>query len=440
MPTAPTCPKSKHIFFEWYNFILMNTQQHDPSWKRTLWILFFNQLISVIGFSSVFPFLPLYAEELGSSTGMSIELLAGLVFSGQAFSMMLASPVWGSLADRFGRKLMIQRAAFSGTILLLIMAFVRSAEQLVLMRTIQGLVTGTMAANNALVAAVAPRKESGYAMGLMQTAMGVGVAVGPMIGGTIADAYGYSYAFYVTSALLFIAGMLVTFGIQEPARQQAAKESKSSLFNEWRAIFTTAGVTPTFFMRFLSRFSRMTIVAVLPFFARGLIADEAGLNTFVGLAQGVLAGAATLSAVGLGKLGDRVGHKKVLVLSALAAAICYFPQAYVTAGWQLLVLQGLTGVAVGGLLPSISALLANYSQPGQEGAVYGLDNSISAAGRSVAPLMGSYVTGLFGTASAFIAASVIALVTSISAQILLPKPPAEMVKPNLLRDSRRYRG
>jgi DHA1 family multidrug resistance protein-like MFS transporter len=418
----------------------MNEQQPNPSWKRTLWILFFNQLISVIGFSSIFPFLPLYAEELGSSTGMSIELLAGLVFSGQAFSMMIASPIWGSLADRFGRKLMIQRAAFSGTILLLIMAFVQSAEQLVLMRTIQGLVTGTMAANNALVAAVAPRKESGYAMGLMQTAMGVGIAVGPLIGGAIADAYGYSYAFYVTSALLFTAGMLVTVGIKEPPRRQVEEDSKPSLVKEWKSIFSTPGVTPTFFMRFLSRFARMTIVAVLPFFARELIAEEAGLNTFVGLAQGVLAGAATLSAVWLGKLGDRIGHKKILVSSALATAIFYFPQAYVTESWQLLVLQGLTGVAVGGLVPSISALLANYTPSGQEGAVYGLDNSISAAGRSVAPLMGSYVTGLFGTASAFIAASLIALTTSISAQILLPKPPSELAKVNVLRDSRRYRG
>ena len=375
----------------------MDAQHGSPNWKRTLTILFFNQLISVIGFSSIFPFLPLYVEELGSSTGTSIELLAGLVFSAQAFSMMLASPIWGSLADRLGRKLMIQRAAFSGTILLLLMAFAQNAEQLVLLRAIQGLVTGTLAANNALVAGVTPRKESGYAMGVMQVAMGIGVAVGPMIGGAIADAYGYSYAFYVTSAMLFIAGLVVTFMIQEPPRAKTSKTSRPSLISEWRTIFATVGVAPTFLMRFLAQLSRMTIVAVLPFFARELIKDGTSLNTFVGMAQGILAGAATVSAVGLGKLGDRIGHKKILVGSALAASILYFPQAYVTAGWQLLVMQGLTGAAVGGLIPSISALLANYSHPGHEGAVYGLDNSISAAGSSVAPMIGSYVTAWFGT-------------------------------------------
>jgi len=410
----------------------MQNQNGSPTWKRTLWILFFNQLISVIGFSSIFPFLPLYVEELGSSTGTSIELLAGLVFSAQAFSMMLASPIWGSLADRLGRKLMIQRAAFSGTLLLLMMAFVQNAEQLVLLRGIQGLVTGTLAANNALVAAVAPRKESGYAMGLMQVAFGVGVAVGPLVGGAIADAYGYSSAFYVTSAMLFIAGIVVTFTIQEPPREKISKESRLSLISEWRAIFATLGVAPTFLMRFLAQLSRMTIVAVLPFFARELISDKTSLNTFVGMAQGILAGAAVVSAVGLGKLGDRIGHKKILVGSALAATLLYFPQAYVTAGWQLLLLQGLTGAAVGGLIPSISALLANYSKPGHEGAVYGLDNSISAAGRGAAPMIGSYVTAWFGNASAFIAASIIALITMVSAQMLLPKTPREAAKENPL--------
>ncbi len=132
----------------------MNTTKNKkhPSWQRTIYILAFSQLISVVGFSSIFPFLPRFVEDLGSTSGMSIELLSGLVYSGQALTMMVASPIWGGLADRFGRKLMILRATFGGTVVLFIMAHVQSAEQLVLMRAIQGLVTGTVAANSALAA------------------------------------------------------------------------------------------------------------------------------------------------------------------------------------------------------------------------------------------------------------------------------------------------
>ena len=112
-------------------------------WEWTLYILAFSQLITAVGFSTIFPFLPLYVKDLGSTMGLSIELLSGLVFSAQAVTMMITSPIWGALADRFGRKLMIQRSAFGGALLVFLMAFVRSAEELVLLRAIQGdLVTG----------------------------------------------------------------------------------------------------------------------------------------------------------------------------------------------------------------------------------------------------------------------------------------------------------
>jgi DHA1 family multidrug resistance protein-like MFS transporter len=110
-------------------------------------------MVAVAGFLVTVPFLPLYVEELGTNTNLSTELLAGLTYSAQAFTMAIASPIWGALADRYGRKLMVQRSMFGGTVILLLMGFVQSAEQLVLLRAVQGLITGTISAANALVAA-----------------------------------------------------------------------------------------------------------------------------------------------------------------------------------------------------------------------------------------------------------------------------------------------
>ena len=70
--------------------------------------------MTAVGFSIIFPFLPLYIKELGASSNLGIEFLAGLVFSGQAFTMMIAAPIWGTLADRYGRKIMVERALFGG--------------------------------------------------------------------------------------------------------------------------------------------------------------------------------------------------------------------------------------------------------------------------------------------------------------------------------------
>jgi len=391
-------------------------------WERTLFILAFNQLASTAGFSSVFPFLPLYVEELGSTTGLSIEVLAGLVYSGQAFSMMLASPIWGNLADRFGRKMMIQRATFGGMVILLMMAYVRSAEELVLLRVVQGLVSGVIAANNALTASLAPRQRSGYAMGVLQMSMGVGIAIGPLMGGYIADTFGYRMAFYATAALLLLSGIVVSLWVHETDSRPKEKGQPSPNFlQEWKNIFASSGVPITFVLRFLTQMGRMMVFAILAFFARELLENENQINSTVGLMMGITSGAATLSAVYLGKLGDRIGHRKILVAATAASGLVYLPQAIVTEAWQLVVLQGLAGVALGGIIPSIAALLANYTEPGHEGAVYGLDNSINSAGRSLAPLIGGLIAGWFGMRATFTSTAVLFLATSAVAYLWLPR-------------------
>lgn len=384
--------------------------------------MFFAQLITAVGFSSIFPFLPLYVKSLGSATGSSIELLSGLVFSAQAFTMMLASPVWGALADRHGRKLMVERSMFGGAVLLLLMAFVTNAEQLIILRAIQGMITGTLAAANALVASQAPRDHTGYAMGLLQVGMGTGVAVGPLIGGAIADAYGYSAAFYVTAALLLLSGFMVLIGVEEAfTRDEAKIGSGISLFGEWRRVISSQGVPITFAMRFLTQLGRMMIIPIAPLFIASLLIDADRVNTFTGLVVGSASAATTLSAGYLGRLGDRIGHRKVVITSTLAASALFLPQSFITQAWHMLPLQALVGVALGGVIPAISALLARYTESGEEGAVYGLDNSINAGARALAPLAGAVIASWLGLRATFTATAAIFLLTSGVAARFLPK-------------------
>ncbi len=392
-----------------------------PRWKRTLYVLFIAQLFTAVGFSSIFPFLPLYVKALGATSGLSIELLAGLVFSAQAFTMMLASPIWGALADRLGRKLMVERAMFGGAVILLMMAFVRSAEELVFLRAVQGLITGTVAAANALAASTVPRRHVGYAMGLLQVGLGSGVALGPLIGGFVADLYGYAAAFYITAAMLFLSGVLVWWGVEETLDPKEVRTRASlSFLGEWGKVLTTPGVVSTYFMRFFSQLGRMTIVPIVPLFVETLVRDTTHLNTLTGLVVGCSSAATTVSSVFLGRLGDRIGHRRILAASALIAACLYMLQSHVNAAWQLLVLQSMVGVTMGGIIPSISALLANYTPVGEAGAVYGLDNSIDAGGRTLAPLLGSVVAYSLSLRATFISTAVLFLGTALVALRFLP--------------------
>jgi DHA1 family multidrug resistance protein-like MFS transporter len=394
-------------------------------WKKTLYIMFFAQLMTAVGFSSIFPFLPLYVQDLGASTDLSIELLSGLVFSSQAFTMMLASPFWGAMADRLGRKLMVERSLFGGAVLLLLMAFVQNAEQLVLLRTIQGLVTGTVAAGNALVASQAPRERAGYAMGLLQVSMGAGVALGPLIGGVIADNIGYSAAFYVTAAMLLLAGILVLFGIQEnfvrPTIQSQKIAPRQNFLAGWKGILSARGVSMAYTLRFLSQLGTNTLAPIAPLFVGMLMTDQSSVNTTTGMVVGIGSATTTMSAMYLGRLGDRIGHRRIILFCLPLAAALYILQSQVTQAWQLILLQALVGAAIGGVVPAISALLARFTRPGVEGAVFGLDNSITSGARALAPLVGSGIAVWINLRATFVATGVIFLLTWVLASRYLPK-------------------
>lgn len=359
----------------------------SSSWQRTVGVMFAAQLLASVGFSTIFPFLPNYVESLGARSGGSTLFWVSAVFSVQAVAMMIASPIWGAMADRYGRKLMVERALFGGAVIILLMGFARSAEELVLLRLIQGLTTGVVSAASSMVAAVTPRDRLGYAMGLMQTGQWAGVSVGPVIGGLLEYFVGYRLSFVVTAVLLFAGGVLVLLAVHEEFTPPVGRaRGLGGMLAAWRDVVRAPGVALAYALRFTAWLGRTMLVPFLPLFVASITvrSDLAGIYT--GVAIGLASAAGTLSGVMLGRLSDRVGHKPVLVASALAAALFYFPMAFVHSVWHLMALNTLVGLAVGGVLPAISAMLARITSASAAGSVYGLDNSVGAAARAAAPL------------------------------------------------------
>ncbi len=376
----------------------------------------------MIGFSSIFPFLPLYIESIGKVSSIKMEILMGLVYSGQAFTMMIASPIWGNLADRFGRKLMVVRAMLGGSVILTLMAFVRSAEELVFLRAVQGLITGTVGSANALVASSVPKKHIGYAMGVLQMGIGIGIAIGPLIGGMMADLFGYRSAFYVTGGMLLISGFTVLFGVKEEFKKPGKKErSQISFISGWHNVLIAKGVLITFCLRFTNQMGRMIFIPILPLFVATLIDQGAKVNSFTGLIIGVTSATMTTSSIYLGRLGDRIGHRHIVIGASLFCGLFLAFQAFVTTGWQLLIFHAIFGIGLGGIVPGVSALLSTYTKIGEEGVVYGLDNSISSGARMIAPLLGVSIAMWFGFRSVFAIAGLLYLIAAILAIVKLPK-------------------
>ena len=396
-----------------------------PYWKRTLVITAVAHFVAAMGFSSTFPFLPLYVEKLGSVTMLGVGMLSGLVYSCQAFTMMIASPFWGNLADRYGRKIMVERAMFGGAAIIALMGFVRNAEELVLLKTIQGFITGVIAANNAMVAAVTPRQYMGRSMGILQIAMGGGIAVGPLIGGLVADWWGYEMAFWVTAGSLFMAGVLVWVGVHEDFDPALAPDKATSFWGGWRAVMQNEGLTMVYTLRFASVMGRSMAMPLTPLLVVELMGKIPNVNSFTGLVFGIGSAFFALSAAYVAKSGDRIGSRLILWVSLLVSAIAFTLHGFVTEGWHVLTLQVGVGAAMGGIMPSIGALQAHYSQAGQEGKVYGLDNSVMSGARTVGPMLAVSCAAWIGIKETFIFIGLVSLATAFLAAKKLPRPKRE---------------
>jgi DHA1 family multidrug resistance protein-like MFS transporter len=390
-------------------------------WQRTLVVVFIAQLFTAVGFSTIFPFLPLYVEHLGSDTGLGVTALSGIVFSAQAFTMMLASPFWGALADRFGRKPMVIRAMFGGSVTIFLMGYARSAEELIALRALQGLLSGVVAASSALVASVVPRDRTGYAMGMLQLALWCGIAVGPLTGGLLSDTFGFQTAFTVTAVLLAASGVLVIAGVRERF-EPVERSERTGMIADWRALLTAPRMAAIYTMRFVVTLGITSLGPILPLFMQSLLPGEERLATYTGLVIGISSAASTFSAVYLGTLGDRLGHARVAFFSAGAAAIAFSCLGLVTQAWQLLLLNAISGACAGGLAPSVSALLAKDSGERRVGSVYGFDNSIRAGARALAPLMGAAVALWLSYRGVFVMVGMLFLLSALLCRLMLLGP------------------
>ncbi len=358
------------------------------SWQRILTLMAITQFTSSLGFSIIFPFLPLYIAEIGSTSGLGIEVLSGLVYSVQAITMAIASPFWGAVADRYGRKAMVVRAGCGGGVIILLMAFVQNAEQLIALRAVQGVITGVITASSALVAAVVPRERMGYAMGLLQMGLWSGVAAGPFAGGILSDLFGFRTTFAITAVLLFLSGLAVWVGMREPFRRSTLVHAGPFGFlADWGRILSNRQFDYTLVLRFLNAVGRSAVEPILPLFVLVLAANPDRIATSTGIVVGAASAASTLTSVYLGRLGDRTGHARIALASGIAAALAYSAHLFVWKLWQLFIVYALAGAAVGGLVPSLAAMLAANSETGDEGCVYGIDNAVTSLGRTVGPVL-----------------------------------------------------
>jgi len=358
----------------------------------------------------VLPFLPLYLRTLGVEDEAQVAQWAGVIGGATGLSMAVFAPIWGGVADRYGRKIMVLRSMFCGALVLGLMGFARGPIDLLVLRLMQGALTGTITASVALVSSVTPARHSGYTLGMMQAAVFGGSSLGPLLGGTIADRFGYCPAFMVAASVLILGGLLVKFYVWEDFTPQSASDRSQS--RSFTGMFTTAGFVATIFVLFQIHLANRMVSPIFPLFVESLQGTPKDVATVTGAILSAAGVAAALSAGLFGRLGDTWGHKRLLVVSALVAGILTLPQAFARNVGQLFILRFLFGLTAGAIIPSVNAIIRSISSEQNLGKAYGLTASASCLGMAFGPMAGGYVAARMGLPAPFILTAVLLVVTS----------------------------
>lgn len=393
------------------------------NWKRNLTVAWLGCFLTGVAFSLVMPFLPLYVEHLGVTGHSALNMWSGIVFSITFLFSAIASPFWGGLADRKGRKIMLLRSALGMSIVMVLMGFASNIWQFLALRALLGLLGGFVPNANALIATQVPRHKSGWALGTLSTGGVSGALLGPMIGGFLADTYGLRPVFFITAAVLFICFVFTLFCI----REQFTPVNKKDMLHA-RQVFTSLKnpklVLSLFVTTMIIQVATGSIAPILTLYVRELAGNVSNLAFISGMIASVPGVAALISAPRLGKLGDRIGPERILICALVISVLLLIPMSMVQNPVQLGVLRFLLGAADGALLPAVQTLLVYNSSNQIAGRIFSYNQSFRDIGNVTGPLVGAAVSASYGFRTVFLVTACVVLFNALYSWVTLRRPTA----------------
>ena len=415
-------------------------------WRRNLAFAWIGVFVGLMGANFVFPFIPFYIKELGVEEKGQVALWTGFTASATGLSLFLTAPLWGALADRVGRKPMFVRALIGAGVVIALMGLVQSPWQLVGLRFLMGLFSGTIAAASALIASTTPREKVGPALGVLQTGQFSANMLGPIIGGTVAESLGIRESFFFCGVLFLVAATLVFVFVKEDraAVMRAAPGrhgNSGNFFTNLREVVSDKQILlmlgllyslwlSTSFVRPLmpisvDNFSEASADGAHVALHLGFTTMELGekrASSFVTAALGLTA---TVAALTLGPLAKRIGYKRTVTGAAAATSLIFIPVALSGSyGWFMLFFA-MVGLTQGAMVPSMNALIAGATPDGKHGSAFGLASSMQSLALMTGPLVASLIVSQFGIRWNYVVISAVLMVAAVVGMAWLkPAPPA----------------
>lgn len=369
----------------------------QPSETRTLWLMVAIQFFMTLSFTVLSPIMPLFLPQLGVHGAVAIDLWTGVVNGATPLVAAFASPLWGRLSDRKGRKVMLLRSMIAISLFTGLMGFTTNIWQFFGLRLLLGAFAGFSATAITLVASNTPNQRLGYALGWLSTGQLIGGLSGPLLGGLVADLAGSNrIPFFVTSVISAGATVGAALLVRESAQSRETGTGKGKAAPSLRLLLTSGGLLPVFVALLLAQLGVRSVQPIITLYVQTLVGNVPNLATLSGLAFSMTGFADILASPFLGKRSDVLGYRRVLLISLFGAALFSAPQAFAHNYWVFVAERFGVGMFVGGILPTANALIARMASPGQRGTVLGLTASATFLGNSIGPLTGGVVAASFG--------------------------------------------
>ncbi|MBI3946511.1 MAG: MFS transporter [Armatimonadetes bacterium] len=365
----------------------------DAGWQRTLYASVAAQFLVSAGIGFVFPFLPFFIKTLGVQSEQEVRRWTGYIFAANGITMCIFAPIWGAVGDRYGRKLMVLRSMLAIGVFIVLMGFVRKPWQLFALRMAQGTLSGTISANMAMVSSTVPTARLGFAMGLIYVAADAGRVLGPTVGGVLADTVGFRVTFWLAGALPLAGALLIgLLALEPPLPSKEAAAGVAATGATFLKLLTISGVAAVMLVLFQTSFAGSIAQPLMPLYVAGLRGTEERAASVTG---GIISGqaiAALLATGYLGKMSDRWGHRRMLLVGTSAAAFLLSLHAFARNLVDLTVLRTLMGFTSAAIMPSSSALIRRLAPPESIGKAFGLSQSVRSMGHVLGPLTGGFIS------------------------------------------------
>lgn len=380
-------------------------------WKRNLAVCWFGTFVTAIGLSQIAPIISLYINQLGVHNTSQVEQLSGITFGVTFITAAIFSPIWGRAADKIGRKPMLLRASFGMSIVIFSMGFVQNVYQLIILRILQGFITGYTTACTTLIATQAEKRYAGWALGTLATGSIAGSLLGPTVGGYFDEITGLRSTFYMTGILMTIVFITTVLFVREDFTPSDEKVLNNK--EVWGMLPDSKIIVTMFVTTFIIQFALYSIEPIVTVYISSIARNSQHIALISGITFSCSGIASILAAPRLGKLSDKIGAHKVMLAALIVAGVIFIPQAYVKAPWQLMVLRFILGLATAGLTPSVNTLIKRMTPSSLTGRIFGFSMSAQYLGVFGGSVFGGQIAGYCGIRYVFFITSSLLLINAV---------------------------